>query len=544
VKHALPLLAALCACSLRAPRVDSTPCSATTQCNRPSVCFLGECRGHSSALTIVEAEIQPPNNSPLGVAQMGGIDLHLSVVHDFVLVPTVAASGSVTQAQGGGAVAVAGALVTFTDHAPAIPDRVQQNVSRSDSSGAFGMRLSQGLWDVLVQPPTSPPTPPPLPPFRPPQPLDTKAPTLALLLPPTSALVPFQAALTADGGVLAGVNVTAIDSAGNALSATAAVQADGGFALYLPPDAGAFSLQVGPPPSDIDGGPNPAAAALDPFPNYDRLQPTTPSVDVSLQRGLPPVATLQGKVLDAAGAPVAAAHVYARSTDAMPWSLSRLASTAADGSYTLSLRAGDYWVEAAPAVAIDGPAVSGDPALPVSVPAAGLTLSALVCPPKVRGFGLIVRPGGGGVSANYQITATRLADHLLTARTAYTTATDSAGIWHITADPGRYRLEVVPTADSGLPRKVVQIELLPQTTTAEILLPQIAISPPLVVGGTVYSPAPAGSSVKPVVANATVSFYALDLSGHAILLASAPTKADGSYTAILPDVAQPGAAIQ
>ncbi len=536
VKRGLPLLAALCACSLRAPRVQSTPCSATAQCDRPAVCFLGECRGPSSALTIVEVEIQPANNSPLGVAQVAGIDLHLRVVQDFVLVPQFAASGSVTQTQGGGAVAVPGAPITFTDHAPAIPDRVQQNVSRSDNSGAFSVRLSQGKWDVLVQPPVQPPTP--LPPYRPPQPLDTAAPALALVLPPTSALVPFRAALTADGGVLAGANVTAVDSAGNTLSATAAVQADGGFSLYLPPDAGAFSLQVGPPPLDIDGGPGPAAAALDPLPNYDRLLPTTPAVDVSL----PPVATLQGKVLDATGAPIAAARVYARSTDAMPWSLSRSANTAADGSYALSLRAGDYLVEAAPAVAIDGPAVSGEQL--ASVPPAGLPLSPLICPPKVHGFGLIVQPGGGGVSANYQITATRLADHLLTGRTAYTTPTDSGGIWHIIADPGRYRLEVVPTADTGLPRKVVQIELFTPTSSAEILLPQIAISPPLMVGGTVYSPTPPGTTVRPVVANATVSFYALDLSGHAILLASVPTKVDGSYTAVLPDVAQPGAAIQ
>jgi hypothetical protein len=222
----------------------------------------------------------------------------------------------------------------------------------------------------------------------------------------------------------------------------------------------------------------------------------------------------------------------------MPWSLSRSTTTAADGTYALLLRAGNYVVEAAPAATADGsgPAVSGEQL--VSVVAATSLL--LTCPNKVFGFGVIVRPGSvNAVSANYQITATRLPDRLLTARTAHSTPTDSQGIWHIIADPGRYRLEVVPTADSGLPRKVVQIELLPSTGPAEILLPQIMLSPPLTAFGRVHGAPPGGSDAP--VANATVSFYALDANGHGILLGSSATDSMGQYKAILPDVAQPGA---
>ncbi len=281
-------------------------------------------------------------------------------------------------------------------------------------------------------------------------------------------------------------------------------------------------------PSDPDGG-TAATATLDPLPNYVGLAPTTPTIDIQL----PPATTLTGTVIDAAGAPVAAAHVYARS-DGMPWSLSRSAMTAPDGSWSLLLRAGNYVVEAAPAAATGGPAVSGEQM--VSVSASGTSLQ-LTCPNKVLGFGLIVQHGSGAVGANYQVTATRLADRLLTARTAYTQATDSAGIWTITADPGRYRVEVVPTADSGLPRKIVQIELQPPKTPVPVTLPEIDLSPPLTAVGKVHGAPPGGPDAP--IANATVSFYALDADGHAILLGTSATDALGRYQTVLPDVAQP-----
>src|SRR5207237_129259 len=128
-----------------------------------------------------------------------------------------------------------------------------------------------------------------------------------------------------------------------------------------------------------------------------------------------------------------------------------------NGAYSLTLRAGDYAVEAAPPATVDAPAVSPESAVVLSA-AAPTTLN-LICPPKVRGFGLIIRSDGAPVGANYQITATRLADKLLTTRAAFSIPTTADGIWHITADPGRYRVEIVPTADSGLPRKIVQLDL-------------------------------------------------------------------------------------
>ena len=518
------LLFALCACSLRNPRVDVQPCSSSRQCDQNAVCFLGECRPHSSALSLVTVEVRPPNDSMLGTLQVGGIDLQQSAVKDFTLLAPLAGSGTVVQTQdaNAGTAPVPDALVTFTEHDPPIADRIEQVSARTDPGGSYTARLPQGLWDILVQPPA------PLPPYRPSSPLSTAAPQLNLTLPSVNSLVHVQnALLIVDGGPIPGADVTAVDSAGTPLSAPSLSQADGGFSLLLPPGTSGYYLQVGPPP-DADGG--------TPLPNYDLLPSTSPvSVD------LPLIATLQGTVVDSMDAGVAAARVYARH-EGVPWTLARSTTADSNGAYSLTLRAGDYEVEAAPPATIDAPAVSPEGAVVLSA-AAPTTLN-LICPPKVRGFGLIIRSDGAPVGANYQITATRLADKLLTTRAAFSIPTTADGIWHITADPGRYRVEIVPTADSGLPRKIVQLDLPGGTGPGEFQLPTIALSPPLLVGGTVCF----GTSncqqatTSQRVTNATVSFFALDANGHGVLLGSGPTDTSGHYKVVLPDVAQPGVA--
>jgi hypothetical protein len=523
LKRALALLL-LSGCSLRAPRVDNgaPPCSSTLQCDRPDICFLGECRGHAAALSLVGVEVRPPNDSLLGVAKVSQIDLHQSILQDFRLQPLSVEQGSVLQAQDGdaGVVPVPGALVAFTEHDPAIPDRVEQVLGRSDNGGAFTARLPQGVWDIVVQASA------PLPPFRP-DPFSAPGPALSLVLPRVTSLAKVDGWVTAAGAPLAGANVTAVDSAGLLLSSPAVAQADGGYQLYLPPGTTGYLLQVGPP-QDLDGGA--ALSALDPLPNYDHLAPAT-TVDVPL----PPSAVLQGKVLDRVGAPIPSALVFARS-DGMPWNLSRSTTAGADGSYKLALRAGNFVVEAAPSASPDAPGVSLEKL--ITLPEAGATLD-LPCPPKVRGYGFVLTPTGATAGSNYQVTATRVADRLLTTRTAFSTPTKVDGMWNVVADPGRYRVEVVPPPDTGLPRKIVQLDL--EGSDHEVPLPPIQISPPLQVVGTVHGAPPGGSDAP--VAGATVSFFSLDAAGkHTVFLGSSLTDAKGRYLAILPDVAQPGSA--
>jgi hypothetical protein len=524
VRRALPLLLMLAACSLREPRVSAASCANAGQCSRTDVCFLGECRAPAANLSVVRVEVRPPGGSQFGLKEQQ-LDLGQGVLNDFTLRVPLAAAGTVKQTQDGAnptPLPVAGAVITLTDSAPVIPDRVEQIVSVTDAAGNYSARVPQGLWKVLVEAPA------PLPPFRGPV-LDTSSPSVDFVLPPPSAFPHLTGVVTVDGGTtpVAGVSVTAVDAEGTAISAPAISQADGGYTLVLPPAAvpSPVTLQIAPPP-DTDAG-VPLAAGLDPFPTY--AVPHSASIDLQL----PAVTTLSGTVRDSIGDPVPSARVYVRSVN-MPWTLARSIAASATGAYSFSLRAGSYLLQAVPPADANTPALSAQ--LSVSAPVA-LPVD-LTCPQKVRRFGQVLAPGGRPVGANYQIVATRLSDGLVTTRTAYTVPTDSNGIYHVVADAGRWRFEVVPPAGAVLPRKIVQVDL-DATLTADVALPAVEISPPLEVVGTVKGTGAPGSLETPI-ADAMLNFFSLDSTGRSVFLGGARTDPQGRYTAILPDVKQPG----
>jgi hypothetical protein len=533
MKRALLLAFALCGCSLREPHVTAASCTSSGQCARSNVCFLGECRPPASGLSVVTAEVRPPGDSAFGMRQ-ARVDLRQSALNDFSLSPVVPLGGTVVQLQDGAPPRpIPGALVTLTSGTPILADRVEQIVSSADAAGAFKLRVPEGTWNVLVQPPSV------LPPFhaaaldtaKPPAPFD-------ISLPQPSALVASEGVLVAGGQPLPGASVTAVDGQGGPLSAPTVSQADGGFALSLPPGTSQYELQVGPAGAGVagvDAGPGPAAPTPDPLPTYDPVlvQPATP-LPLTVPLPLPPASTVSGIVLDSAGNPVVSAVVYARSTSTSTgWSLARSVSTGADGTYTLKLRDGTYAMEAAPLADPNAPALSIEK--PVTV--AGGAVVDFTCPAKLRRFGLVVGPDGRPLGANVQVIATRLADRLVTTRSAFTLATDANGIYHLVADAGVWRLEVVPPAGLSLPRKIVQV-VLDGPDVGEIALPAIQISPALHAVGSVCG---GGCRVDTVVAGATVSFYSLDSNGRSVLLGSAVTDRSGRYEAVLPDVADPNA---
>src|SRR5437016_2410258 len=401
MRRAIPLVAFLAGCSLRELRVSYSACSASSQCSSANVCFLGQCRAPAANLSVVGVEVRPPSGSPFALKEVQ-VDLRHGVLNDFSLAPPLAATGSVTQ--DGGAVP-GGATVTFTDHAPVIPDRIDQVVSVTDTSGTYRAQLPQRTWDVLVQP----------------------------------------------------------------------------------------------------AAPNPP---------------------------LPPVAALDVNVLDAAGVPVPSALVYVRSTGTS-WTLAR--SVVADGGVTtLSLREGGYQVQAAPPADANAPALSDAKIIPLPQTAPLV----LTCPPKVKRFAQVLGPDGRPVGANFQILATRLADGLVPTRTAFTTPTDGSGIFHLVADAGSWRFEIVPPAGTPLPRAIVGV-VLDGTDLGESQMAPLLISNALHVGGTVRGRlSPGGADA--LVANAMVNFFSVDLNGHSVFLGGSRTDTQGHYDAYLPDVAQPG----
>ena len=145
----------------------------------------------------------------------------------------------------------------------------------------------------------------------------------------------------------------------------------------------------------------------------------------------------------------------------------------------------------------------------------------------------MTRPDGLPVGAGYQIAAMRLPDRVVAGRLAHATATDASGAFTIVGDAGRYRVEVVPPAAVGLPRKIVSVELSGGGVPTQ--LPALQLSAALTVVGTVSR---TGSQVP--VAGATVDFFALDSSGsRSVLIGSGLTNASGQYRAVLPDVPAP-----
>jgi hypothetical protein len=322
---------------------------------------------------------------------------------------------------------------------------------------------------------------------------------------------------------LAGASITAVDGSGAALSTAAVSQVDGSYALYLAPDAGTAALQIGPYVA-TDGG-TAQTSPLDPFPTYQPVA-WAPAVDLPLTA----VVNLSGHVIDSTAAPVPGARVYARSVNAS-WTLSRSVVADTVGAYALTLRAGNYMVQAAPGTDATLPALSDVQSVSI---ASAATLADVICPAKVRRNGRIYGPDGRQVTGNYQIVATRLSTALVTTRTI-TTASDPTGFYRIAADAGRWRFEVIPPADAALPRAIAQFDLDP-SDPGESSLPGIQIPPPLKLGGTVKGSATGTTDV--VVPGAQVSFFALDSEGHSVFLGGGLTDSMGRYDVIVPDVGQ------
>jgi hypothetical protein len=173
----------------------------------------------------------------------------------------------------------------------------------------------------------------------------------------------------------------------------------------------------------------------------------------------------------------------------------------------------------------------------VDVPAGNISLTDIRCPAKISASGAIVRPDGSPVGAGTQITATRQTDGLVSGRYAQAGPTDARGAFVLVADPGTYRLELVPTTSSGLPRKVVTVTLAGDP--ASQALPTFVLDAPLQVVGTVRGPT--GSPV----AKATVDFFALTALGKSVvLLGSGVSNSNGQYAVVLPDVRDPAALVR
>jgi hypothetical protein len=516
-------------CNVGETRVSGVgiPCSTDSQCTNNEVCFLGECRGSSNALSRVLAEVRPPPGSGFGILQTAGIDLRQSVLVDFTVPPALSVSGAVLQLLGplpsGGSSPVSGASVTFAARGHVIPDRAMQVQAQATSGGLFAARLPPGAWDATVVPPA------PLPPIFNALGLTYSSSSLQFLLPSAGLLVRVQGKIVAGAVPLAGARVLAVDANNALLAAAATADATGTFQLVLPPDAPSFYLRVGPA-SDATGAGGVAATL---FPNYAAVGPFAAGGGATAYDfgQLPAAVALSGTVLDASGHAVIGARVYALSLDGQGYVLSSSTLTDGAGAYQLALLTGKFAVEAAPINGIDSPSLSSEQDVTLTAPALNLPIR---CPARVTVHGTILQSNGKPAPAGTQISATRMPDRLVTGRVAQTQPTDVMGNFTLLADAGTYRISIAPPAGSGLASKLVEIDLEASTSA----LPALQLSQPLQVVGTIAGTTNSGLSAP--IAGATVEFFALDATGlESFSLGSGLTDRAGHYSAFLPDVARP-----
>jgi hypothetical protein len=525
------------ACVLSSSRVQGSgaiPCSGNQECPSSTVCFLGECRGNSSQLGVVFAEVRPPSNAPYAPAQRAGLDLRQSGgIIDFA-VGGATLSGKVLQTQdpdGGivpAPVPVPGARVTFVAGDTVIPGRTPRVQAQTDNGGAFSALLpiaadGGATWDVDVEAP-------PLPPLRlPQQSFSAVGTSFDIHLPPSSQLVRESGIATQGGIALPGASIIAVDADGGTLSTGTTTEANGAFVLSLSPNPSPYYLRVSGSGTS-DGGVAPLIPAFDP------AGPFNGPPDAGFA-ALPPQAQLSGSVVDSSQQPVASARVYALSLSGIGWVFSTSTVTGTDGSFTLGLLSGKYALEVAPGTGPTDPAL-GAPPIDPDVPAGPSSLATIVCGTKVSAQGVVLRPDGSPVGAGTQVTATRLPDRLISSRTAVVTPTDSNGRYVITGDPGQYRVEFVPplSPPTTLPRKLVTFTLLAQP--AQQILPSVHLASPLEMVGTVR----AGANGLPV-GLATIDFFALDSASRAVVIGTGVSdKTTGVYKIVLPDVLNPAAA--
>jgi hypothetical protein len=467
----------------------------------------------------VQVEVRPPAEARYGILQVGSLDLGQSLLNDQALHEFLPAAGSVVQTSdtGGTATPVPGASLTFTARETPIPGRMPSVSVQTDTSGGFSLKLPDLTWDVAVLPQA------PLPTLHLDLGLRSANQGLRFALPGPATLLALKGSFTNGPTPLAGARVLPVDAAGNALGAAATTDATGSFSLLLPPETASWKLRVGPRPDA-------ATLTNGPVPTFDLDRVFQKSDSLALDLGeLPAPANLTGVVLDAGSKPVAGARVFALSLDGDHWTLSRSTTTGTDGFFSLAVREGKYALEAVPGTGATDPGLSGEQQVQVTASSGPITLT---CPPKVKLTGLVLKPDGHAVGAGAQLTATRLPDRLVSGRAAQVLPTDGKGVYQLIGDAGRYRLEIAPPRELGLPHRLVELEL-PQGQGAA--MPDIVLWPGVEAVGTIY-----GRGTATPVPGAAIEFFALDPSGqHAVSIGSAIADDLGRYKAVLPDLPDP-----
>jgi hypothetical protein len=398
--------------------------------------------------------------------------------------------------------------------------------------GAYSLPVGAGSYSVTLLPADT--ELPPLVETRDVQPGQEV--TLDFLLPDASELTRLGGKVVRLGEPLVDTDleVQALDAAQRPLSQRMRVTAGtGSFTLSLPPSAALFSsvlIRVMPTSADAPVPQkvftvNPRLGILEPLELGDYGEPVT----------------VRGRVLGPDGQPLEAATVYLQG------------KVGGGGQYrsgkVLTSKQGHFELRTLPGTP-DSPMLlyvipppgtgAGLTLLAVTVPRTGTTLRDVTCSARLRVQGSLLMPSGSEPAAGVKVVAEPLAEVTGWPRPAATVEaprhTDARGHFEIALDPGRYRLDFIPS--ENLPRVSRILTVRPgEGTTPEgtLPLPPFPLSKGRQVTGAVsFSGKRLIQSTAPY---ASIRFFRVvnvDGQPSSLLLAQTLTDQDGSYSATLP----------
>jgi hypothetical protein len=510
-------------------------CSSNEQCSEGEVCFAGGCGNPGEGIVV---EVRP--NPQAGLHAQDFELKSLSGQQNIELADPSVLKGLVSQERevDSPPSAYSGA-VTFrvTGESLLIPGVERRYTSTlTPENGGYQIPVGTGRYTITMTPTTAD-----LPPLLREQVVESgQTVGLDFLLPSASTVTRLSGMVVRQGQVLvdADLEVQAFDPFKRPLSQRVPVQRSTGlFSLALPPSAAKTTnvlIQV-----------TPAATAATPVLVPQKIFSVNPSQPLTLSLamgdyGVP--VTIEGRLVDQTGQPIAEASVYVQGTVGdNGFFHSQRTVTDAQGRFAL------LSLPSPPDLPLTLYAVppprsrAGVTSRLIAVPRAGVQLPEVLCPDKRTVRGSLLMPDNGAPAAGVRVQVETVGDVPGWPRPTVSNdpvrLTDSEGRFELALDPGQYRLDFIPV--ENLPRVsrliIVRPSDSPNTPGAEVELPAFSLNKASRVSGVITF---GGERFKGQAAGrASIRFFRkVDVEGvpTSVLLAESLTDDSGNYAATLP----------